>query len=501
MRNFARLPWSGSANGSSFRLSDRPSPRASSVRSSIEEARKIGSEAEAAESYEKLEARQQALAEGKIPIEQWDKDFESTPKQFYKDLEATYDATLESVGRLAEICDEKFGDVSPSFRPLKNVLEEVRQTVHILLIKKLEQDPDEPSPDAVPDVEEAIAEPEYVAPVATGGAAAAAAPARIPAGKLTAEPQSWEDAISRVVSAAKYMRAQDNTNPAPYLLLRGLRWGELRAAGDYIDQTKLGAPPSEIRQALKKASLEGNWAQVLETAETAMGMECGRGWLDLQRFVGRACESLGYDAIRSAVVAELKSLLACYPQLPEYTMMDDTPTANAETLAWIQEVIPPPAPEPVAAAPEPEVELETVYRYVDHEAEAPGDASEPPPPDVFDLAVQAARSGRTAEGIELLMREMMQEPSGRGRFQRKVQVAQLCLTTGNEAVALPILQEAAAEIEHRKLEDWETREMVAHPLAMLYKCLAKSDGAGELRQKLYAAICRLDPLAAIQIAR
>jgi type VI secretion system protein ImpA len=117
------------------------------------------------------------------------------------------------------------------------------------------------------------------------------------------------------------------------------------------------------------------------------------------------------------------------------------------------------------------------------------------------MAFEAASSGRAADGIEMLMREMLQETCGRGRFQRKVQVAQLCLSAGNEAIALPILEEAAAEIERRKLEDWEPREMVAQPLAMLYRCLARSDGAAEQRQRLYSLICRLDPLAAMKLSR
>jgi type VI secretion system protein ImpA len=115
--------------------------------------------------------------------------------------------------------------------------------------------------------------------------------------------------------------------------------------------------------------------------------------------------------------------------------------------------------------------------------------------------MQAAQAGRPQEGIELLMREMMQAPSGRGRFQRKIQVAQLCLGMGNEAIALPILQEAAAEIERRKLEDWETREIVAHPLAMLYRCLAKKADAAEERQRLYSWLCRVDPIEAMKASR
>jgi type VI secretion system protein ImpA len=98
------------------------------------------------------------------------------------------------------------------------------------------------------------------------------------------------------------------------------------------------------------------------------------------------------------------------------------------------------------------------------------------------------------------LRELGQEPSGRGRFLRKSQLAQLCVATGHQPIAFPILQDMASEIERRKLEDWETAEMVAHPLALLYKCL-NSDAAPEDRQKLYSWICRLDPLQALNITK
>ena len=91
-------------------------------------------------------------------------------------------------------------------------------------------------------------------------------------------------------------------------------------------------PPTEIRQKLKKLALESQLDRGAGAAETAMGMECGRGWLDLQRYVGRACYELGsyYEPIRRAVISGLRALLADYPQLPGMTMMDDTPTANAK---------------------------------------------------------------------------------------------------------------------------------------------------------------------------
>ncbi len=332
---------------------------------------------------------------------------------------------------------------------------------------------------------------------------AAAAPALAPARRaLSAEPVDRNDAIARIVACAKYLRQQEPYNPAPYLMLRGLRWGELRAGGDSINQTLLAAPSSEIRQSLKKASLESNWTETLETAETAMGMECGRGWIDLQRYAVRACSQLGvnYYPLRIAVISGLQSILKDYPQILEMTMMDDTPTANAETMAWInQEVTPPPPPPPVEAAPPPPPPPPEPA-YPAYQSSTPSQPGMEEPPDAFELAMKAARSGRASEGIELLMREMTSERSGRGRFQRKSQVAQLCVSTGHQTIAFPILQDLAGEIERRKLEDWETPEMVAQPLALLYKCLDR-DSAPEERQKLYSWICRLDPLQALNVVK
>jgi hypothetical protein len=238
--------------------------------------------------------------------------------------------------------------------------------------------------------------------------------------------------------------------------------------------------------------MEGNWTAVLEVAEKGMAMECGRGWLDLQRYVGRACYELGdyYEPIRRAMISGVRGLLADYPRLPELTMMDDTPTANAETQAWLKEI----------AAP-----AEAGYTPTPYQSDAQaGSAAEPgaeAAPDTYYLAMQAARAGRPQEGIEMLTREIAHESNGRARFHRKLQLTQLCIGAGHEDVAVPILQALAAEIERHKLEDWESPELLAQPLALLYRCLAKAGDSAEERQKLYSWICRLDPLQAMNVSR
>ncbi len=98
--------------------------------------------------------------------------------------------------------------------------------------------------------------------------------------------------------------------------------------------------------------------------------------------------------------------------------------------------------------------------------------------------------------MSALNRQLTTERSGRGRFKRRVQIAHLLMATGRERVAQPILDEIAREIESRRLEEWEDGEAVAYPLSLLLRC---ADSDQDAKRRLYAAICRLDPVRAMQI--
>jgi len=78
-------------------------------------------------------------------------------------------------------------------------------------------------------------------------------------------------------------------------MLRGFRWGELRAAIDRADPTQFEAPPTELRKHLKRLALDRKFEELLEAAEGAMALPCSRAWLDLQRMVVEACEALGSE--------------------------------------------------------------------------------------------------------------------------------------------------------------------------------------------------------------
>ena len=240
----------------------------------------------------------------------------------------------------------------------------------------------------------------------------------------TGDPASRDAAVEWLVSAARYLRRLEPESPAPYLMLRGFRWGELRAGGGTIDQTLLEAPPSEVRQRLKRLSLQASWAELLEGAETAMGTPYGRGWLDIQRYACRACAELGrpYGSIGEAVQSELRTLLHDLPELPQLTLMDDTSVASPDTLKWLRDLgtIDLPEPDPAAYSASP--------------------ARRESKTDVFELATRAVSAGRSQEGIEMLSRELSKERSGRGRFQRKMQMAELCLSVDRAGIAFPAPQ-------------------------------------------------------------
>lgn len=293
------------------------------------QASKIPTEEEAGTSDAKRKARDTGVQEGKVLPEQFEEAFTATQKPFYKQLAADLAALQESLEALDEICKEKFGDAGPSFVSLRTAIEELAMSAKGLLKKKLEIDPD----------------PVEVAPAAgaqgalEGGGAAAGmqgATIRWNPELAGAQPGDREQAVASLIAAAQFLRQVEPANPISYLVLRGLRWGELRASGAELNPLVFEGPPAELRQQMKRASLEGNWAEVLAAAEMAIALPCGRAWLDPHRYVVKACTEQGYHAVAAAVKSELRALLADYPGLIDAVLLDDTGAANPETQAWLR---------------------------------------------------------------------------------------------------------------------------------------------------------------------
>jgi type VI secretion system protein ImpA len=446
----------------------------------FKESRTVGYEDQAKDDTAK-KARAKLLKEGKLTPEEFDKGFIETPKVFYAEREKALDGCLTMVEQLSTLCDEKFGGSAPGFSALKNALTEVRHTVHQLLDKKRETEPDpvEEAPAGLPEGQEA----------ADSGAAAVPARALVLSLEGTSEPPGRREAIEQIAAAAALLRKGDPLNPAPYMMIRGLRWGELRAGCGLSDARLLEAPPTEVRRQIKSLSLAGRWKELIETAESLMAFPYSRAWLDLQRFVVEACVALGpdYDAVAKAIRSELRALLRDVPGLVQATLMDDTPAANAETQKWLQALASEPdsSPEPTAAAANPVYEDRVAEGWRRNFV------------DSYWLAQTAMRSGDAQKAFEIMKQEIGRQRSGRGRFQRQLQLVQLCVSANKEAIAQPILEDLIAAFEAHKLEAWEDQEMVADALALIMASCKRIQGDEKEKRKIFEKICRLDPVRAL----
>src|SRR5665213_6652 len=287
--------------------------------------RTVPSEADAQGNESKADARRVALSEGKLAPEELHRPFRETPKTFYRQLESDFKTAGENLEALDAVCKEKFADAAPSFRELRRALEEISTSARILLQEKLKLDPDpvarsETSVDSVEGAEASASDGVSQDGIEISG---------------NLELRTRQDALRRLVASAKFLRRSDPSDLVPYLMVRALRWGELRSANGDVAGALMEAPSADIRVQLKNSALAQDWNKVLETAESAAATGCGRGWLDLHRYTIRACDELGYAGVARALRSSLKALLSDLPRLPTMTLADDTGTANPETMDWL----------------------------------------------------------------------------------------------------------------------------------------------------------------------
>jgi type VI secretion system protein ImpA len=522
------------------------------------ESRIIGYEADAQGSYDKMEIRNARIAEGKLTAEQFDEAVDATPMGFYGATLGSVNEAITEIQNLLEFCDERMGDEAPGFTTTRKALEDVAQLLELFLRKKggAVEVPaaadDEATDYGLDDVSFSFAEPpprtteDDSAPADTQETASDGA-----TGEAYAEPQSEADVVTQLVAIAKYLRTADAQDISPYLITRAYHWGKLRNGSPPVRQDALEPPPTELRVKLKKLFLSNDWGSLLTEVEDSLGLPCAGPWLDLHRYAVLALEQQGMTPIAGAIKTELRGLLQDLPDLQAATLLDDTPTANAETQSWLSsEVAATPAAgdaapaddtssdlsasldesattddtssdgsfgdsssDDTSAASEPEAETTeapaevTAFDFPALDENPPiVEVVEPEPDltpedqDVFAVAVKTLQNGDAANGLKMLTDKLATERSNRGRFRRRTQIAHLLLSGGRPKVARPLLDQLASEIEERKLDEWEDGSVVAYPLELLLRCLPADSSQEERKTELYTRLCKLDPVRAMSIS-
>lgn len=412
------------------------------------------------------------------PAQDAGEDFESgfgqTSREWYEELVESLTRCNENLATLDAWGKEKFkeaGEKPPRYASLADALKRVTAAAEDLLGRK----PAPPKPVAP--------EPSSERPVA-GAPEPSGSPEPRP---IAALPKTREEADAIVAVAAGVMRAENPGDPSSYLLLRGLRWGELRAGGQHIDPRWLEPPTTAQRTHLKSLFLDKKYEELLGAVEEMMGTPVGRGWLDLQRYAVLAADRLGpgFQLVAGSIRSALAALLKDLPTLVDSTLMDDSPAASRDTMAWLKDENLLTAPGETSGDSAQEAQAQRADRVIREAG--------------YDRAAAMAQSGDVQGAIELLMERAEHERSVRARFVTKTEAARIMVDHGMAVVARPILDELLTLIEQHGLETWEAADVVAKPMGLLVRCLEAREGP--LKQKIYPRLAKLDPVLAMAVDR
>ncbi len=325
--------------------------------------------------------------------------------------------------------------------------------------------------------------------------------------------ESVSEAAKVVIQAADFLLKKDLKNAAPYRLLRSSLWyvlplfnPEPNKAGERVSQYYPPANKSQLEQLLQ----DENWESLVTQCEAAFVLHFANGGggcfcLDIQRFLSIALKELarkageagddrakaGYEAVDKVILQETALFVERYPWITDLLYDDKTPFVDGQTKGWIEKTVMPvlgSGAEQGAAA-------------LDGAASDDSQISED-----FAEAQDLLSKQKWGDAVNLMQNGINAEPTLKGRFQRRLNLASLCLDAGQPAMARPVLEQLDEEIGRFSLDQWEPGLCVPvwNYLNRCYQELLSQDGQQEngdtYREKadrVFEKICRLDIRAAL----
>ncbi|MEW4568336.1 type VI secretion system protein TssA [Tautonia sp. JC769] len=438
-------------------------------------------------------------AEGKIRSEDFDNAVKATEESFYRNLLVQVRDCRAALDRLNATlsAEEYYGSRGPRLSGCISAIEDVGKLVDKLVKSRgiTEEAPEPPvAVEQEPEPEDAIdVEPQESIPVAEPASPQPVARASSRSGPIL-DPS---DARRRIAEGAGYLQSSDASDPVPYLVVRALAMGAFYRISGHPSPSELPAISTETRRAARKLADDQDWEGLLKLCENAMIGPGGLGWLDAHRYAFLALDQLGHDDARRALRALLLAWLDDYPDWPECELDDETPCAGRETRAWLAELQPVKDSQP-EAEPGPEAEPEPEppqWLPVSPGTQQPKDESHEPDP--WDQARELLESGNSAEALTLMARAVREARTGRERFLRTLQQAELCLAMNRTSIARSLLDDLARQIDEFRLERWEESELCARVFAGLYRCVREEDP--DRAREVYRRLCQFDISLAVQL--
>jgi type VI secretion system protein VasJ len=196
-----------------------------------------------------------------------------------------------------------------------------------------------------------------------------------------------------------------------------------------------------------------------------------------------------YAGARTAVRAEVISLLTRLPDLPGLQFSDGTPFADDSTRRWISTELLPAKTDTAVTAPVSGTDSDSLAR-------------------LRESSRQLMSEGKQAEAIRLVEDAIKTSSSERAKFLSHVELAVLCIEAGQLKPALARLEILDEQIRRFSLETWEP-SLCIEVLRLYWETLNKLAQTSRqvspevIRQAdvIYNRLCNLDVLAGLQLTQ
>ena len=169
----------------------------------------------AASDSEKRRQLDDALKEGKLEGEKFDKAVAATPLTHCSALLEQLSECWDAYEQLDQVLEEKYGEAAPSLRAVKDAVGECRFLMNSIVKKK---------GGVGLDVVEAPEAGNRVGAEVVGAAGAMATGGALSGGM---EPRDRSEALRRLAAVAEFFRKTEPHSPISYLVQRAARWGEM----------------------------------------------------------------------------------------------------------------------------------------------------------------------------------------------------------------------------------------------------------------------------------
>jgi len=318
-------------------------------------------------------------------------------------------------------------------------------------------------------------------------------PPKPAAAPMVAATEGLED-IAQALLAEATARAAGGQEDAVTLRLRRLAlWMNLPAA---LQSRKLDCDSGTPQQRNELAALAnaGHWSELLARCEQEFLVM--PFWFDLTYFAIKAAEQLlGKEAARS-LKAELCALSLRHPQLLGAFDRKGQWLASKDVRDWVARELTP--------RPPTEVVIEAAPTNVESPKPEPATpakpAADPDHPELPD-EIQELMKARKFEDALAAGATWIAAANGRGRFARRLAIANACLLSGSPKLAYPLFRALEAQLRKATVVEWEPTLTIGCVRGYLASKMAVGIGLGAQDEHLVDELALLDPRAMTGLIR